>query len=196
MAEDTATAFTVLGLEHVCLFGASQGGMIAQELTIRHPELVDRLALGSTCADATEGRTHVIDSWIQLAKARNVSDLYLSFGEALYPKDIFEANLKLLLDLAKTVSEEELNRFITLAESIYTFDTRDRLDAITCQVLILGADDDRVFGPDAADCLIEKLSGKPGFHSHIYNGYGHAAFDLAPDYKARLLAFFAPGAVQ
>lgn len=39
MAQDTAEAIQAAGLEHVNLFGASQGGMIAMIITLEHPEL-------------------------------------------------------------------------------------------------------------------------------------------------------------
>ena len=40
MARDTAEAIQNLGLQEICLFGASQGGMIAQEIAIGYPEMV------------------------------------------------------------------------------------------------------------------------------------------------------------
>ena len=39
MAEDTAAAFNVLGLDQVYLFGVSQGGMISLNIAIDHPEI-------------------------------------------------------------------------------------------------------------------------------------------------------------
>ena len=50
MARDTAEAFAALGLRKVCLFGASQGGMIALVLAVEHPELVGKMVLGSSSA--------------------------------------------------------------------------------------------------------------------------------------------------
>ncbi|MBR5975726.1 MAG: alpha/beta hydrolase [Clostridiales bacterium] len=57
MARDTAAAMRELGLSNVCLFGASQGGMIALALTIDNPDLVGKLALGSTTARVTSAPT-------------------------------------------------------------------------------------------------------------------------------------------
>ena len=56
MAHDTALAFQALGLQNVCLFGASQGGMIALVIAIEHPELVERMALGSASAHVQEAQ--------------------------------------------------------------------------------------------------------------------------------------------
>ena len=68
MARDTALALQALGLERVCLFGASQGGMIALALAIEHPELVEKLALGSSSAHVRPSRFRVLEEWIDLAR--------------------------------------------------------------------------------------------------------------------------------
>jgi 3-oxoadipate enol-lactonase len=50
MAEDTAGVIQNLELGPTHVVGISMGGMIAQELAIRHPDLVDKLVLVSTTA--------------------------------------------------------------------------------------------------------------------------------------------------
>jgi pimeloyl-ACP methyl ester carboxylesterase len=48
MADDAAALLRFLGIARSHVLGVSLGGMIAQEVTLRHPELVDRLVLGCT----------------------------------------------------------------------------------------------------------------------------------------------------
>jgi 3-oxoadipate enol-lactonase len=55
MAEDTAGVIKNLNLGQTHIIGISMGGMIAQELAIRHPELVDKLVLVSTTAGGPTG---------------------------------------------------------------------------------------------------------------------------------------------
>ena len=45
-------------------------------------------------------------------------------------------------------------------------------------------------GADAAEELIGQLKKSPDTVWHLYDGFGHAAYDTAPDYKDRLLQFF------
>ena len=47
-----------------------------------------------------------------------------------------------------------------------------------------------VLGASAAMETVEQLKDRPDFAYHIYSGYGHAAFDTAPDYKERISRFF------
>jgi pimeloyl-ACP methyl ester carboxylesterase len=48
MADDAYTFITALGFDTVDIFGFSLGGMVAQALVIRHPELVRKLILTGT----------------------------------------------------------------------------------------------------------------------------------------------------
>lgn len=50
VADDVARVFDVLGLDAVPVVGYSLGGMVAQELVLRHPGRVTRLVLGATAA--------------------------------------------------------------------------------------------------------------------------------------------------
>ena len=192
MARDTAEAIQLLGLKDVYLFGVSQGGMIAMKIAINHPELVERMILGSTTADVTESRFSIIDEWISLAKDGNAEGLYLSFGEAVYPPSVFEQSKELLREAAKTVTDDELKRFIIMAEGMRGFNVIDELGKISCPVLVLGSNDDRVLGGEASRQIMKCLRDKTGCELFMYDGYGHAAYDVAPDYRERMLKFLAP----
>ena len=189
MARDTADVIEALGLTQVDIFGASQGGMIGMKIAIDHPELVHKLVLGSTAAKVGDDEYAGVESWVDLAREGDAEALYLAFGEALYPEEVYEQSKDLLIQAAATVTQEDLDRFIILAEGMRGFDVTAELDRIECPVLVLGASDDKVLGPEAADVIAEHLNGKDGFEIYMYDGYGHAAFDTAPDYKDRMSAF-------
>ena len=194
MAQDTAEAMELLGLRQVDLFGASQGGMIAMKIAAGHPELVRKLALGSTAARIEEENFHTIENWIGLAKAGDAEGLYLAFGRALYPEEQFTLYHDALTAAAQTVTEDDLARFVILAECIRGFDCSGDLEKIECPVLVTGSMTDQVLGADASFRIAEQLSGRKDAELFMYGAYGHACFDIAPDYKDRLLEFFAPNA--
>ena len=190
MAEDTARAMKALGMERACLFGASQGGMMAVLIAAGHPELVERLALGSAAPKVREDRAGILAEWVRLAEEGNAEGLYLSFGEAVYPESLFAGAREVLTAMARTVTPEELARFSILARGTEGFDASEQAGGILCPVLVLAASDDRVLGPDAGADFARILGDRPDFSLHVYDGYGHAAYDTAPDYKERLYRFF------
>lgn len=190
MARDTAEAFRALGLKDVCLFGASQGGMIALVIAIEHPELVRKMVLGSTSARVQEEQYRVLEEWVRLAEKGDRESLYLAFGREIYPPAVFGQFRSALVEAAGTVTDEDLARFITLAEGTKGFDVVQELDKIRCPVLAIGDFEDEVLDSDATMEIAEKLDVRPDFRLYMYIGYGHAAFDTAPDYKERILRFF------
>ena len=190
MAQDTVKAFRALGMNRIILFGASQGGMIAMRIAIDQPELVQKLILGSTSACVEEAQyKKKVEKWIQMARSRKKTELCLAIGEFLYPKHVFEQSRGILVEAAKSVTDADLHRFIILAESLKDFDTTMDLAKITCPVFVIGSKDDRVLGADATVRITEHLNKRTGFAFYMYDGYGHAAYDTAPDYKERILHF-------
>ena len=189
MASDTAEVFRMLSLHDVCLFGASQGGMIAMVIAMDDPELVSDLVLGSTQACTGRILEETLDEWIRAAQEGDAQGLYASFGKKVYPEGYYEQYEAAFTAAAQTVTAEDLERFPVLAGSMYGFDVTDRLKEIQCPVLFLRAEDDAVLGPDAGMETVSVLESREDCRIMVYNGYGHAAFDLAPDYKQNILEF-------
>ena len=190
-AEDAVDALKALGLEKVSIFGASYGGMEAMILAAAYPEMVDKIIVASTSADLTAEEFQTVSGWISLAKAGDAEGLYLAFGEALYPEEVFEQSRQLLIDAAKTVTEEELGRFIILGEGMEGYDITDQMAQIQCPVLAIGDRQDQVLGGSATEKIGEYMSGNENFELYMYDGYGHTVYDLAPDIKDRMKDFLA-----
>ena len=189
MADDTVNAMTKLGLKDVYLFGASQGGMIAMAIAIKYPELVKKLVLGSTSSHVKPEQRGVIDHWIELARDKNAGELYQDFGKEVYPPEVYEQYKEYFSEAAETVKERDLEKFVILAEAIKDFNVTGEIEKIKCPVLVLGVFDDEVLDSDASMEIAEKLDGRTDCALYMYNGYGHAAFDTAPDYRKRIYDF-------
>ncbi len=189
MADDTVTVMKELGLNSIYLFGASQGGMIAMSIAIKYPELVNKVILGSSSAHVKPGQRKVVERWIHLAELKDRDGLCQEYGKEIYPPAIYEQGKKFFSDMAKDLSDEELERFVIFAKSMRGFDVTDELNKIKCPVLALGVFEDPVLDSDATMEIAENLDFRDDFELFMYIGYGHAAFDTAPDYKKRMLDF-------
>ncbi|MBQ6654805.1 MAG: alpha/beta hydrolase [Erysipelotrichaceae bacterium] len=190
MAQDTASVMLQLDLHDVCLFGASQGGMMALVIALEHPELVSKLVIGSSAAKVEDEQMTAINEWIALAEEEKGEELYVDFGRKLYAPEVFEQYRQILADLGKPISKPEFAKFVILARGTKGFDVLDRLPQIECPFLAIGSADDAVLGADALKQIVSKMEGKQNFSWYEYDGYGHAAFDMAPDYRQRLFDFF------
>lgn len=187
LAEDTAEAMRVLGIKNACVFGASQGGMMAQYLAINHPDLVGRLLLASTCSRLHSVAEQVMSRWVACAEQGDINAFCDYFIDVLYGKAFAEKFGEFIKIAHQDVTAGDFKRFILLGKSCDGLNTYDSLDKIQCPVLVIGAKNDRVLGAQASVEIAEKL----GCELYLYGEeYGHCVFDEAPDYKQRIFNFF------
>lgn len=187
MADDTIEAFDILGIKHAHVFGVSQGGMIAQYITLKRPDIVKKLALGSTAARITEQNSGAVKNWARLAEEKKTDELIDSFLNAVYSNEFSEQFGKFIKELLINTSDLELERFAVYAKACDGFDLLDELDKITCPIFVIGAENDNVLGAQASVELAEKANAR----LYMYENYGHAVYDEAPDYLDRIIKFFA-----
>lgn len=92
LAGDLASAMAQLNLKNADIFGASQGGMIAQYLAIDYPELVHKAVLGITSSRCNDVISDVVGRWIEMAKQNDyrafVVDMFEKMYSAAYLKKI------------------------------------------------------------------------------------------------------------
>lgn len=186
MAENLFEALVSLNIESAYFFGASQGGMILQSLLINHPEIIKKAVLGSTAARADSNIKSKIDRWINLAKAGDSEKLHIQFFNDVYSEELIDSFGGNIYSLIPKCSTEELNTFCFLAEACKDFDMYDRLNEISCPVLIIGSEKDKIMGKERQIETAEKTGGE----LFLYSSFGHAVYDEAPDYKEKLLNFF------
>ena len=186
LAEDTADAMKTLGVKEAFIFGASQGGAIAQDLAIHHPDLVKKMVLGVTLSRPNPTVEECINLWIDMANNKGLSAVaedytYKGFSESYLKKNkIF---IPLSLKIQKFMDKD---RFIALAKAVNTVDTYDRLEEIQCPVLVLAGGQDKIATRAASIEIAEKL----GCDYYIYEELGHEAYSESKDFNRRIFEFF------
>lgn len=185
MARDTIAAFDALGLDHVHLMGVSMGGMVAQQIAVDAPERVTSLILCSTAMNMAHGNREAFAEWIRLAEERNTPALMESFGESVYTPSFFAQYREAIIASGEGATERDFQNFLISANAVLSFDVLNEIQRIACPALVLGAEEDCVLGVQASYDLVDALH----CESYIYEGYGHAVYDEAPDFLEHIAAF-------
>lgn len=185
LAEDTADVMMKLGITDVCIMGVSLGGMIAQELAIRHPNTVKKLVLGVTASRTNDTIISVVSRWIDLAETGDFGGIVRDMMEVMYSPDYAKRYGWMFPILAKTAKPKNEERFIRLAKACLTCAAYDRLGEIHCPTLVLGGADDRIVTGEAS----REIAGKIGCPVHLYEGLGHSAYEEAADFNERVFYF-------
>jgi len=184
MAEDIYVCLTKIGVTKTSVYGASQGGMFAQILAIKHPELVENLVLCSTTSKIT-GDSKVLSDWYNAAESHDVVKLNTLFLDYVY-SDAFKESIKdIIPDLIQNGTADDCDRFMILLESMKGFDITDKLNQIKCPVLVMYDKNDKVIPYTAGHTIAQKTGAK----EIIYDQYSHAVYDEAPDLKEHIVEF-------
>ena len=185
MADDIAVIMEKLGIESAHVFGVSQGGMIAQQMALRHAEKVKSLVLAVTASRPSELMRESLSTWLGMADQGDYKGIMLDTAERSYTGSYLERGRKLnnMLALAKP---KDYTRFRILCESCLEHDVYGELKKIKCPVLVIGSDSDRVLGGEASE---EIASAIPGAELYMYKGYSHGVYEQAKDFNSRVLEF-------
>lgn len=186
MAADLAEALHALGIERAAVMGVSQGGMIAQLFAADCPEMTEALILAVTAPNANETVQERVGRWIELAERGDHRDLIIDTAEHSYSEAYLRKYRKAYPLLGAVGRPKSYDRFLANARAILAFDGRGELGKIACPTLILGGEEDRIVGAEASRELHQAIAGSELF---LYPGLGHAAYEEAEDFSARVFRF-------
>lgn len=185
MADDTAEAMQMLGLSGVHMIGFSQGGMIAMRIAAEHPELVGRMILGSTSAFLCEASREVFIKWSATAAGGDIRKLNREMFRTIYSEEYMTMYSDAFNAMEGEGTGAEMERLIVQSDACLSHDARSLLKKIICPVFVLCSRKDQVFPYTDSEYLADEI----GCKLYIYDGYSHAVYDEAPDFKSRMLGF-------
>ena len=192
MADDLKIAFDLLDIKSAHVLGVSQGGMIAQWLTIKYPGRVKKLILAVTMARQNDTVTQVVNDWIALAKANDFRGLLMDTAAKTYAPKLLKTYRHVYAIATKLIKPKDFTRFIIQAQACLAHDAYDRLHDIACPTLVIGGAKDEIVGKDAAKEISDSIK-----HSKllIYEQYGHGAYEEAKDFQQVMIRFLNEGSI-
>ena len=185
MADDIDRIMEIIGIKTASVFGVSQGGMISQQLAIRHPDKVKKLVLAVTASRPNELMKEALESWINMADNDDYAGIMLDTAKRSYTGKYLERGIKMNSLLAR-MKPKDYSRFKILCRSCMEHDVYDRLSEISCPTLIIGADSDLVLGGEASVEMRDRINGST---LYMYEGYSHGVYEQAKDFNGRVMDY-------
>jgi len=190
-ADDAAGLMTAIGWDSAHVVGLSFGGMVAQELAIRHPDRVRRLVLGCTSPGGAGGASfpfHEIGHLQGEARARHMIPISDTRRDDAWAKANPEQYAQFVAMGAADPYADEPGHAMGAwrqLEARAANDTWDRLADIHCPTLIAAGRYDGIAKPETQ----ERMAGRiPGARLQFFDG-GHlfviqdrAAFPAVVDF--------------
>ncbi len=187
IAQDIADGMDALHLKDAYVLAVSQGGMAAQVLAARRPDLVKKMVLGVTACRVNETITENIRRWCLMAERSEINQIFADYALRTYSKGYLQKYGKLLPLAARFAKMMDHQRFIRLAETILSFDCREILKNIRCSVLVLDGAEDHIVTAEAGKEIASILR----CERYVYPGYGHSVYEeQAADINRRVREFF------
>lgn len=184
MSEDIYYCLNRLSVKKTSVYGVSQGGMIAQILSVNHPDLVENLVLCSTSAKI-EKDNMAFTEWKKASQSCNVVQVNQLFINFVYSAAFRKSIEDYIPSLIKKGTFDDCQRFTILIDSMLGFDFTNQLSEIKCPLLVICDKQDKIFDYRDGKYIAEKNGGK----LIVYDKYSHAVFDEAQDLKEKIAEF-------
>jgi len=176
MADDTAGLFDALGLDRVHLVGLSMGGMIVQEVAMRHPDRLLSLTSIMSTPSATVGAPTPEAQAVLLApspkSAEEAAEMAVStyrvVGSPGYPLD--EEWIRALGEESYRRANDPAGVVRQLAAILVSPDRRPGLAAVTVPTLVIHGEADPLVQPEGGRATADAV---PGARLVTYPGMGH-----------------------
>ncbi len=196
-ADDIAAALPELGVSKTHVIGISMGGMMALELTLRYPELVDKLVLVSTTAGGKSSQRPdwgllmmmMTPPWLRGGFRMERGERALRTYSAIAAPGYFASHPEESATLAENARRLPLGRAAYYRQLMSTgkHDAVSRLPSIKAPTLVIHGEGDRLVPPGNGRFLAQHI---PGAKLITYPNTGHIPIlERADDFNRDVLAF-------
>jgi pimeloyl-ACP methyl ester carboxylesterase len=190
MADVAAGVLAALGIESAHVAGFSGGSCNAQELALRHPDVVRSLTLVSTWARFDAHTRRLLDflSWLPDAAPSEQAMLEIFFF-FVYTARAHEEGLvdQLIKDAMEFPHPQSPEDFKAQLAAWSPHDTYDRLPQITAPTLVIAGDEDAMTPPRMGRVVADRI---PGARFEVLAGESHQPFQESPEAFNELVTGF------
>jgi pimeloyl-ACP methyl ester carboxylesterase len=191
MADDAAALLRALEVPSAHVASFSMGSAIAQELALRHPELVRSLILVSTYARPDALWRSQLNFWRWLAEvAPSERAFFEGFFTCVYtPRAHADGTVGQVVEEALAFPHKQsVEAFQAQVDVCLTHDTEDRLPQIAAPTLVVSGELDIILPPRFGRSVAARI---PNARFDVMTGEAHQPFQEVPEeFNARVEAFW------
>lgn len=185
LASDLSHLLDDLGIGSAAVLGYSQGGAIAQQLALDHPQQCDQLILACTYAFNMASLREKMEGYL-------VPFLLRIFGSRRFAKFILSQGMKQLDKeradwLIGLLASQDTKLMVSAWRETMMFDSRTRLTEIKCPTLIVAGSNDEAVPIHHARMLHDGISGS---RLEIVEGVDHTLIWSHPETLLRVVDEF------
>ena len=193
MADDTVALMDALGIERAHVCGVSMGGMIAQEVALRHPARVRTLQLHATLARPDAYMRALVEAWRKTRVALGREEALRVIALWLFAPRTYDERPEFVeLVLQNAIANphpQSLTGFVRQGDAVLGHDALERLERLRCATLVSVADQDILVPPRFSHAIAQRV---PGAELKTIANAGHAYMWEEPEaFNAMCLEFLA-----
>ncbi len=182
MADDAAAVLDAAQVVRASVYGISLGGMVAQEVALRHPDRVGSLVLGATTPGG-DGAVAADESTLEFFRRR----AEMPAEEAVWASVPYNYAARTRQEHPERIGEDVVQRlrypierapYEAQLEAALSHDALARLEAIEAPTLVVHGAEDRMVPPENAHILVRAI---PGARLELWDDAAHLYFTDEPE---------------
>ena len=186
LADDVAEVMRGLGVDRAHVVGQSFGGLVAQHVAIRHPDLVTRLVLSGTSCTTSEAEHEIFLDRARVAEAEGMAPV----ARAAIARWFTDAGMDLpvVATAHRRLLADDPASWAKTFHAIAGHNVLDKLSDVRARTLVVTGDADVATPPHFAEEMAATL---PDCELRILEGVPHMGYLEQPELFARtILDFF------
>jgi 3-oxoadipate enol-lactonase len=190
MADDAAALIRELGGQPVHFVGLSMGGMVAQALAVRHPELVRSVVIANSASHYDDDARLLWQTRVQTVRSHGMAAIvdgalqrWLTPAFRSDPVQGFERTQV----LRRTLVHTSAAFYAASCEAVAGIDFRESNHRITCPALVIGGLLDEATPPVLSDQIAQAI---PAANSALLNAAHLSAIEQPDAFTSLVVQFF------
>lgn len=177
LADDAARLVRELDRGPVVWIGLSMGGMVGQELAIRHPDLVSALIIANSTSSYPDAVREIWQQRIDTVRTKGIEVIADAVMERYFHEDFRAERAATVASYRRRLTSTDQDGYVGCCHAVGTVDTTDRLAQIGVPTLVIAGALDQGAPVSMSETMVQHI---PGAKLVVLDGASHLAVTEQP----------------